>query len=114
MVRRLREILDAVGHERGRQLPHLWAHHGGTAADSFRNTLDLARRAASVTSVRRVEVKGVGHPMLRRASVWHDLTTQFVLSRLDQSDRADRADQSTGQMGTNHSYGIPTGIFQQI
>jgi len=49
--------------------------------------------------------------MLRRASVWHDLTTQFVLSRLDQSDRAD---QSTEQMGTNHSYGIPTGIFQQI
>ena len=83
-------------------------------------SLDLARRAASVTSVRRVEVKGVGHPMLRRASVWHDLTTQFVLSRLDQSDRADRAyradraDQSTEQMGTNHSYGIPTGIFQQI
>ena len=49
--------------------------------------------------------------MLRRASVWHDLTTQFVLSQLDGSDRAD---QSEGQMGTNHSYGIPAGIFQQI
>ncbi len=74
-----------------------------------RASLDLARRAASVTAVRRVEVTGVGHPMLRRASVWHDLTTQFALSHLD------RTDQSTAQRGTNHSYGIPaSGIFQQI
>ena len=74
-----------------------------------RASLDLARRAASVTSVRRVEVKGVGHPMLRRARVWHDLTTQFVLSQLALPN------QSTGQMGTNHSYGTPTaGVFQQI
>ena len=74
-----------------------------------RASLDLARRAASVTAVRRVEVTGVGHPMLRRASVWHDLTTQFVLRQLHLSD------QSEGQLGTNHAYGMPaTGIFQQI
>jgi hypothetical protein len=28
--------------------------------------------------LRRIEVSGAGHPMLRRAALWHGLTTYFV------------------------------------
>jgi dienelactone hydrolase len=41
------------------------------------------RRAATVAaSASYVSIRGDGHPMLRRASLWHSLTTSYVLEKL--------------------------------
>ncbi|HEY5033340.1 MAG TPA: alpha/beta fold hydrolase [Actinomycetes bacterium] len=65
-------------------------------------SLALAERAAPLASVRRVEIRGDGHPMLRRAALWQGLTSYFVTSGLDE-----RTDQSSLTMVTNHPYRIP-------
>jgi len=42
-------------------------------------SLTFARRARAISAdLRRIEVHGVGHTMLRRAALWHGLTTYFV------------------------------------
>jgi hypothetical protein len=49
-----------------------------------------ARSAAAVAeSVSLVRVNGDGHAMLRRAAVWHRLTTGFVLGVLYGADIAE-------------------------
>jgi dienelactone hydrolase len=51
-----------------------------------RGSLAYARRAEPLaTEVRHVQIRGVGHPMLRRMSLWHGLTTFHTLETL--SDR---------------------------
>ena len=46
-------------------------------------SLDFAIRArAAGVDVTRLEVAGVGHAMLRRISLWHGLTTFFVMGEL--------------------------------
>lgn len=43
-------------------------------------SLEYARRAESVAAeLRIVLIRGVGHPMLRRVSLWHALTSLFAL-----------------------------------
>ena len=72
---------EAVEHLRGR--PVLIAHGTRDKWVVPRGSLDFAIRARRAgVDVARVEVAGVGHAMLRRASLWHGLTTYFVMSHL--------------------------------
>lgn len=58
-------------------------------------SLAWAEQARSVaTSVSYLTVRGTGHFMLRRAGLWSDLATGFVLAMLD-------TDPSTGRTATN-------------
>lgn len=64
-------------------------------------SLDFARRAEPIAAlVRWLEVRGVGHFMLRRVSVWQGLTTGFTLDMLPASS----LDQSIAGTGTNTGY----------
>lgn len=51
-------------------------------------SLALAERAAPFASVRLVEIRGDGHPMLRQAARWHRLTSEFVIGTLGGSTDA--------------------------
>lgn len=72
---------EAVDHLRGR--PVLIAHGTHDRWVDPRGSLDFAVRARRAgVDVTRVEVAGVGHAMLRRISLWHGLTTYFVMTQL--------------------------------
>jgi predicted esterase len=72
---------EAVDHLRG--VPVLIAHGTRDKWVDPRGSLNFAIRARRAgVDVTRVEVEGVGHAMLRRASFWHGLTTYFVMSHL--------------------------------
>ncbi len=72
---------DGVEHLRGVQV--FIAHGTRDKWVDPRGSLNFAERArAAGVDVSRVEVAGVGHAMLRRISLWHGLTTFFVMSQL--------------------------------
>ena len=79
---------DSVEQLRGKKV--LIAHGTRDKWVDPRYSLNFAERArAAGVDVTRVEVAGVGHAMLRRISLWHGLTTFFVmgeLARLGQTD----------------------------
>jgi dienelactone hydrolase len=61
----------------------LVVHGAHDRMTSARRSAEFARRAAAVaTSVNYVRVDDEAHAMLRRASLWHRLTTGFVLATL--------------------------------
>ena len=64
-------------------------------------SFDLAQRAATVAAVHRVEIRGVGHPMIHRARLWHGLTTWFVTENLSGAQSP-----STASTGQNDPYRI--------
>jgi dienelactone hydrolase len=60
------------------------AHGAGDRWVPGRMSLAWANRAVgSARELRRVELRGTDHPMLRRSSLWHDLTTYVVARYLD-------------------------------
>lgn len=64
-------------------VPVLIAHGTRDKWVDPRGSLKFAIRAQrGGMDVKRVEVAGVGHAMLRRISLWHGLTTFFVMSQL--------------------------------
>lgn len=72
---------DAVDHLRGTSV--LIAHGTRDRWVDPRYSLNFALRARQGgVDVTRVEVAGVGHAMLRRISLWHGLTTFFVMTQL--------------------------------
>jgi predicted esterase len=72
---------EAVDHLRGVQV--LIAHGTRDKWVDPRGSLNFAIRArAAGVDISRVEVVGVGHAMLRRLSLWHGLTTFFVMTQL--------------------------------
>jgi predicted esterase len=72
---------DGVEHLRRVKL--LIAHGARDKWVDPRGSLNFAERArAAGIDVSRVEVAGVGHAMLRRISLWHGLTTFFVMGEL--------------------------------
>jgi acetyl esterase/lipase len=72
---------ESVEHLRGVQV--LIAHGTRDKWVDPRGSLNFAIRArAAGVDVTRVEVAGVGHAMLRRLSLWHGLTTFFVMTQL--------------------------------
>jgi dienelactone hydrolase len=69
--------------EQLRGVPVLIAHGTRDKWVSPRGSLNFAVRAQRAgMDVKRVEVVGVGHGMLRRVALWHGLTTYFVMSQL--------------------------------
>jgi pimeloyl-ACP methyl ester carboxylesterase len=69
--------------EQLRGVPVLIAHGTRDKWVSPRGSLNFALRAQHAgIPVKRVEVAGVGHAMLRRISLWQGLTTFFVMSQL--------------------------------
>jgi dienelactone hydrolase len=79
---------DAVDHLRG--VPILIAHGTRDRWVDPRYSLNFAIRARQAgVDVTRVEVAGVGHAMLRRSSLWHGLTTYFVMTQLAGVDQHD-------------------------
>jgi predicted esterase len=72
---------DGVDHLRG--TPILIAHGDRDRWVDPRYSLNFAMRAQQAgVDISRVEVAGVGHAMLRRISLWHGLTTFFVMTQL--------------------------------
>jgi pimeloyl-ACP methyl ester carboxylesterase len=72
---------DAVEPLAGRRV--LLAHGSRDRITSPRASAGFARRASGVAdSIAYVEVTGEGHAMLRRAGLWHEMTTRFVLAAL--------------------------------
>lgn len=72
---------DPVAQLAGRRV--LFAHGDGDRVTSPRATAAFARAAEAVAeSVSYVSVSGDGHAMLRRAPLWHALSTGFVLGTL--------------------------------
>jgi dienelactone hydrolase len=79
---------DGVEHLRGRKV--LIAHGTRDKWVVPQYSLSFAERArAAGVDVTRVEVAGVGHAMLRRISLWHGLTTFFVMGELAALGQAD-------------------------
>ncbi len=79
---------EAVEHLRGTRV--LIAHGTRDTWVDPRGSLNFAIRARRAgVDVSRVEVAGVGHGMLRRASLWHGLTTYFVMSALGAAGQHD-------------------------
>jgi dienelactone hydrolase len=72
---------EGVDHLRG--VPVLIAHGTRDKWVSPNYSLNFAIRAQRAgMDVSRVEVVGVGHGMLRRISLWHGLTTYFVMTQM--------------------------------
>ncbi|WP_279580753.1 alpha/beta hydrolase [Fodinicola feengrottensis] len=72
------EPVEAI---RGRRL--LIAHGTRDCWTDLGGSLAYARRAESLAAeVRHVSIRGVGHPMLRRMSLWHGLTTLHTIETL--------------------------------
>jgi predicted esterase len=72
---------DEVDHLRGVKV--LIAHGTRDKWVDPRGSLKFAERArAAGVDISRVEVSGVGHAMLRRISLWHGLTTFFVMTQV--------------------------------
>jgi pimeloyl-ACP methyl ester carboxylesterase len=72
---------DGVDHLRGIRI--LIAHGDRDRWVDPRYSLSFAIRAQQAgVDITRVEVAGVGHAMLRRISLWHGLTTFFVMTQL--------------------------------
>lgn len=72
---------DPVNHLAGRRV--LIAHGTGDRMTSPRASAEYARTAANVAaSVSYISVQGERHAMVRRARVWHELATGFVLAVL--------------------------------
>lgn len=46
------------------------------------DTWAYAEQARAVTEVAAIEIRGGDHPMLRRASLWHDIAAEFTRSAL--------------------------------
>jgi dienelactone hydrolase len=79
---------DGVAHLRGVKV--LIAHGTRDRWVVPQGSLNFAIRArAAGVDVTRVEVAGVGHAMLRRVSLWHGLTTFFVMNELAVMGQAD-------------------------
>ena len=79
---------DGVEQLRGKKV--LIAHGTRDRWVDPRYSLNFAERArAAGIDVTRVEVAGVGHAMLRRISLWHGLTTFFVMNELAHLGQAD-------------------------
>jgi alpha-beta hydrolase superfamily lysophospholipase len=79
---------EVVDHLRGTQV--LIAHGTRDKWVDPRGSLNFAIRArAAGVDVTRVEVAGVGHAMLRRISLWHGLTTFFVMTQLAGARQSD-------------------------
>jgi dienelactone hydrolase len=79
---------EAVDQLRGVQV--LIAHGTRDKWVDPRGSLNFAIRArAAGVDVSRVEVAGVGHAMLRRLSLWHGLTTFFVVTQLAGAQQKD-------------------------
>jgi alpha-beta hydrolase superfamily lysophospholipase len=71
-------------------VPVLIAHGTRDKWVDPRGSLNFAIRAQRAgMDVKRVEVVGVGHGMLRRISLWHGLTTYFVMSHLAAAGQRD-------------------------
>jgi pimeloyl-ACP methyl ester carboxylesterase len=67
------------------------------------------RRAATVAaSASYVSVRGDGHPMLRRASLWHSLTTSYVLEKLCGAAPAGDSDSPTATVMSKVLAGDPS------
>ncbi len=64
-------------------------------------SFEFTRRAAIVAAAHLVEIRGGGHPMIRRAHLWHGLTTWFVTENLSRAEQP-----STGSTGHNDPYRI--------
>lgn len=78
-------------------------------------SLSFARRAAPIaTLVRWLEVRGVGHFMLRRLSVWQSLTTGLALSLLLDHLPAGSLDQSVAETGTNIGHQAGDDSLRQV
>jgi predicted esterase len=79
---------DGVEHLRGVRI--LIAHGTRDKWVVPQGSLNFAQRArAAGVDVSRVEVAGVGHAMLRRISLWHGLTTFFVMGELANARQLD-------------------------
>ena len=79
---------EPVDHLRG--VPVLIAHGTRDKWVDPRGSLNFATRARDAgVDVTRVEVEGVGHAMLRRISLWHGLTTFFVMTQLAGARQSD-------------------------
>ena len=71
-------------------VPVLIAHGTRDKWVAPRGSLNFAIRALRAgLDVKRVEVVGVGHGMLRRAALWHGLTTYFVMSQFAAAEQHD-------------------------
>jgi pimeloyl-ACP methyl ester carboxylesterase len=71
-------------------VPVLIAHGTRDKWVDPRGSLNFAIRAQRAgMDVKRVEVVGVGHGMLRRISLWHGLTTYFVMTHLAAANQHD-------------------------
>jgi dienelactone hydrolase len=72
---------DPVDQLAGRRV--LIAHGALDRMTSAKGSARFAEQAAEIAaSVSYVRIKADSHPMLRRAAVWHQLTTGFVLAVL--------------------------------
>ena len=79
---------EAVEHLRGVAI--LIAHGARDKWVDPRGSLNFAIRAREAgVDITRVEVAGVGHAMLRRLSLWHGLTTFFVMTQLAGTGQTD-------------------------
>ncbi len=79
---------DGVEHLRGVRI--LIAHGTHDRWVVPQGSLDFAERArAAGIDVSRIEVAGVGHAMLRRVSLWHGLTTFFVMDEVAKAAQRD-------------------------
>jgi pimeloyl-ACP methyl ester carboxylesterase len=102
---------EPVADLRGRSL--LILHGARDRTTDPAASLAYAEQAQSVTEVRRVLIRGSGHAMLRRAALWHGLTTYFCLGAL--ADESDQSDQSVRGADPNHTYRIPAeGVHLQL
>ncbi|MDT4912657.1 MAG: hypothetical protein QOC66_1785 [Pseudonocardiales bacterium] len=81
----------------GRQI--LVAHGEADRLTNAAASAAWTRRAATVAaSASYVSIRGDGHPMLRRASLWHSLTTSYVLETLCGAVAESRGDSRTANV----------------
>ena len=72
---------EPVGQLAGRQV--LLVHSSSDRITKPAETWAYAEQAAAVTTVATIEVRSGDHAMLRRATVWHRITAEFVRLALD-------------------------------
>jgi pimeloyl-ACP methyl ester carboxylesterase len=67
---------EPVAQLAGRRI--LLAHASGDTVTRPADTWAYAQRAREASRVTAIEVRGSEHPMLRRASLWHELAAEFT------------------------------------
>ena len=89
---------EPVAQLAGRRI--LLAHASGDTVTRPAATWAYAERAREASRVTAIEVRNSEHPMLRRASLWHELAAEFTRAVLDLPAGDQRIRQLLDQTGT--------------